>query len=99
MTKVGLYTIVLALSTIAIPARANEIAPIDLVFKAYQGHFIKQGIPSGGYFLQKARLGQIDAKTLIESAIEKQRLSSETIKDKNYIKKTELALFTIERRR
>lgn len=89
----------LCLSNAAMPATANEIEPINLVFKAYQGYFVENGIPSGGSFIQKARLGKINAETLVESAIEKQRLSPETIEDNDYLQKIDAALFKIERRR
>ncbi|WP_052055669.1 hypothetical protein [Myxosarcina sp. GI1] len=100
MSKFSLPAIAfLVLSNAAMPVMANEIAPIDLTFKAYQGYFIENGIPSGGSFVQKARLGQIDAETLVRSAIEKQRLSPETINDKVYLQKIDAALFKLERRR
>jgi hypothetical protein len=100
MSKFSWVTIAtLVLSSAAMPARADEITPIDLAFKAYQGYFIENGIPSGSAFIQKVRLGQIDAETLVKSAIEKQRLSPETINDKDYLNKIDSALFKIERRR
>lgn len=100
MSKFSLLAIAyLVVSNVAMPATANEIKPIDLAFKAYQGYFIEDGIPSGSTFIQKVRLGQIDAKTLVKSAIKKQRLSPETISDRDYHQKTDAALFIIERRR
>ena len=100
MSKFGLLTIAsLVLSNAAIPAVANEIAPIDLVFKAYQGYFVEEGIPSGGSFIQKVHLEQIDAETLVKIAGDRQRLSPETISDRDYIQKVDAALFKIERRR
>lgn len=100
MSKFGLLTIAsLVLSNAAMPAVANEIAPIDLVFKAYQGYFVEEGIPSSGSFIQKVHLEQIDAETLVKVAIDRQRLSPETISDRDYIQKVDAALFKIERRR
>jgi hypothetical protein len=100
MSKFSLLTIAsLVLSIAAMPARANEITPINLAFKAYQGYFVENGIPSGSTFIQKVRLGQIDAEILVKSAINKQRLSPETINDKDYLNKIDAALFKIERRR
>ena len=100
MSKFRLLAIAsLVLSNAAMPAMAKEINPIDLAFKAYQGYFIEYGIPSGSTFIQKVRLGQIDAETLVKSAIERQRLSPETINDRDYLQKIDAALFKIERRR
>jgi hypothetical protein len=100
MKKIALFSIAtIALSIASLPAKANEIKPIDLAFKAYQGYFVDSGIPSNSTFVQAVRLGQIDAETLVKSAIDRQRLPQATINDRDYLDKVEAALFKIQRRR
>ncbi len=96
---------VLAVTTAAIPSFANElvamknrssviqeITPVNLVQLGYQGYFKNQGIPSGGRFTAEANSGDIDAKTLVKSAIAIGRLSPDTINDQGYLNIVEIQL-------
>ena len=83
----------LTLSLIATPAfaekfttaKSSEISPVNLVTRAYQGHFTNQGIPSSAVFSKSAATGRITATDLVEVAIAKGRLSPDTINDTAYI--------------
>lgn len=100
MSKLTVSTIAfLFISSITASAKANEIAPVDLVFSAYQGYFTQSGIPSGDRFLQQARLGQIDVEALANSAVENNKLSTDTATSESYLKKIDAALFKILRTR
>lgn len=61
------------------------VEPFNLVFLAYQGYFTKQGIPSNGAFLSALHGQKINAKSLVQSAIEAGKLPQETINNSSYI--------------
>ena len=88
----------LTLSLATTPAFAGEIAalnrdrnniqqitPVNLVTRSYQGSFTNQGIPSYGVFIKEANSGRVTAKDLIEVGIASGRLAPETINDRKYI--------------
>ncbi len=63
----------------------NEITPFNLVSSSYQGRFSNQGIPSYHTFLQAVRFNQIEAKDLVQTAIDAGRLSEDTLTDTAYL--------------
>ena len=89
----------IAIATFSTSAKAEDITPINLVFRAYQGYFAEQGIPSYAPFIQAAQLGQIDAQDLVKGAVDRGRLSADKLEDTSYLNKVEAALFKIERRK
>ncbi|GAB4527301.1 MAG: hypothetical protein Tsb0014_07950 [Pleurocapsa sp.] len=88
-----------AIATCSTPAKAEDITPINLVFRAYQGYLLDKDIPSYATFIQAAQLGQIDAEALVRGAVDKGRLSADKLEDANYLQKVEAALFKVERRK
>ena len=74
-----------------------EITPYDLVTAAYQGQFVEQGIPSGSRLLTATRLNQIDAKDLVQSAIDVGRLSEATAGDRGYLNRVNSTLVHLSR--
>ena len=63
----------------------HQIAPVNLVQIGYQGFLKEQGISSGGKFLADTNRGKITAETLVQSAIDKGRLSPQTLNDEGYL--------------
>ena len=90
---------VLALSTVATPAIANEvvavnrdtasqineISPFNLVSGSYQGRFKAQGIPSNGALKLAILTNRIEAEDLVRGAIAEGRLTEETLNDRQYL--------------
>jgi hypothetical protein len=62
-----------------------QITPVNLVQLAYQGYFSDLGIPSHGGFKRALISHQIDAETLVRSAIVKGRLSEDFLSNENYL--------------
>lgn len=67
------------------PYSQGKIAPFNLVGLAYQGFFEEQGIPSAEALFSAYRRGEISAEDVVKGAIQANRLSSELLKDSNYI--------------
>ena len=65
--------------------QGNQLSPVNLVHIAFQGFLEDQGIKSGSAFLYSVTIGDVTAETLVQSAIDKGRLSPETINDEGYI--------------
>ena len=65
--------------------KENQLAPVTLVNIAFQGFLEDQGIKSGSAFLYSVTIGDVTAEKLVQSAIDKGRLSPETINDEGYI--------------
>lgn len=63
----------------------ENIEPVTLVQLAYQGYFADQGIPSHAGLKTAIAAGEVDAETLVRSAINKGRLSANTINDDGYL--------------
>ncbi|PSF38157.1 hypothetical protein C7H19_06710 [Aphanothece hegewaldii CCALA 016] len=63
----------------------EDIEPVTLVQLAYQGYFADQGIPSHAALKTAIATGDVDAETLVRSAINKGRLSSDTLNDDGYL--------------
>ncbi len=72
--------------------KMTNIQPIPLVQLAYQGYFQDQGIPSNGAFISAVQSGRVDAKELIESAVERGRLSTDTLNNQGYLNIVNVAL-------
>ncbi|MBE9169026.1 hypothetical protein IQ238_16385 [Pleurocapsales cyanobacterium LEGE 06147] len=101
----------LALSLVAAPVLANEIAatstapmhnvvevtPFNLVSHGYQGYFVNQGIPGNAAFIAAVKSGRIDATNLVESAVARGRLSPETLSNQAYLHAVESFLDNLDR--
>ncbi|GFE71519.1 hypothetical protein [Chroococcus sp. FPU101] len=70
----------------------TEVLPFNLVYLGYQGYFTNQGIPSNGAFVAGIHSGRVDAMKLVQVAIERGRLSPETINDQGYLNAVETQL-------
>ena len=66
-----------------------EITPFDLVYGAYQGYFTNSGFPSYANFITAVNSGKVKAEDLVEEAIAKGRLGSETLNDRAYLRSVE----------
>ena len=100
----------LTLGTIATPALAGEMAavnqdsldnlvevlPFNLVQHGYQGYFAAQGIPSNAAFLTAVRSGKVSAQDLVQGAIERGRLSTDTLDNQGYLRAVEYQLRSLE---
>ena len=65
--------------------KTNQVTPVNLVKIGYQGFLKEQGISSGGKFLADANRGKITAEILVQSAIDKGRLSPQTLNNQAYL--------------
>lgn len=63
-----------------------QLRPFNLVYLAYQGYFRDQGIPGYSAFLAAYETGRVSAEDLIQSAVKKNKLSSETASDRGYLR-------------
>ena len=70
----------------------EPIPPVTLVQLGYQGYFKDQDIPSNQAFRFGVKTGKVDAQKLVQSAIDKGRLSRESLNDPEYLSKVELEL-------
>jgi hypothetical protein len=77
---------------------ASNIQPFHLVRLGYQGYFQDRGIPSYSAFQAAIQNRRVTATKLIESAIEKGRLSPDALNDQDYIDAVEVQLELIVRR-
>ena len=92
-----LFTSLIALgATVASPALAAEVTPMNLVFQGYQGRLQEEGIPSYAVFLQKVHLGTINGEDLIIGAIAQGKLSPEMANNKAYLNQVNSALFLLQ---
>lgn len=63
----------------------DNVEPVTLVQLAYQGYFEDQGIPSHAAFKNAIATGDVDAETLVRSAINKGRLTADALQDEGYM--------------
>lgn len=73
------------------------VTPFNLVFLGFQGFFASEKIPSALGFIQGARDGKITPETLTQAAINMNRLSPDTLQDKDYLDSVKSQLDTIVR--
>jgi hypothetical protein len=64
---------------------ARQLSPVALVTLAQQGKLQAQGIPSYGALVIQYQLGQLDAQTLIQGAIQANRLPAEVASNQGYV--------------
>ena len=63
----------------------EQIPPVTLVQLGYQGYFNQQGIPSNEAFRFGVKTGKVNAEKLVQSAIDKGRLSRQSLNDTEYL--------------
>lgn len=71
------------------------VTPFNLVFLGFQGFFASEKIPSALGFIQGARDGKITPEKLVQAAINMNRLSPDTLQDKDYLDSVSSQLNTI----
>lgn len=64
---------------------SREIKPVNLVHRAYSGHFTDQNIPGFHGLAIAYESGQIEAEDLVETAINQGRLSQDKLNDEGYL--------------
>ncbi len=89
--KKSLNTNVVATSVV------SDITPFNLISGAYQGRFVRQGIPSGAIFLSRIRSNRIDAEDLVKAAIASNRLSEDTLQNEEYLDYVDSLLESLDR--
>lgn len=67
------------------PSSVSQITPFDLVSQAYRGYFKSQGVPGYQSLITAYQGGQIDALSLVKSAIDDNKLSQSVLNDREYI--------------
>ena len=70
----------------------EQIPPVTLVQLGYQGYFNQQGIPSHESFRFGVKTGKVDAQKLVQSAIDKGRLSRQSLNDSKYLSSVQYEL-------
>jgi hypothetical protein len=64
---------------------SDRLSPSELVILARNGRFDRQGIPGYSAFRQAILSGKINARRLVEIAIDQNRLPPETLDDPRYL--------------
>lgn len=71
------------------PAMAEKysmsVTPFNLVFLAFQGFFVSEGIPSAEGLLYSYRIGKTTPQVLVRAAIKMNRLPASSIDDRGYL--------------
>jgi hypothetical protein len=77
----------------AAPSSSSQTTtPVNLVNLARNGYFQEQGIPSHSALRTAIARGQVNAESLIQAAVEENRVSPETINDEGYVNSVEMKL-------
>jgi hypothetical protein len=74
-----------------------DITPFNLVFLAFQGFFVSEGIPSSQSLEQSYRDGKVAPEALVKAAIKMNRLPATSLKDKIYLDKVRTQLDDLTR--
>lgn len=73
------------LSSNLTPMSGAQPRPFELVYLAFQGYLSQQGIPSNDDLIAAYESGKVTPKTLVQSAVEANRLSANVLNDQDYI--------------
>lgn len=81
---------VLAQTNIRYPVVNNQdsrylISPFDIVSMAYQGFFERQGVPSATGLINAYTSGDVEAKDVVYSAVQTNRLPARVLNNEDYI--------------
>jgi hypothetical protein len=74
-----------------------SVTPFNLVFLAFQGFFMGEGIPSAQSLTDGYRDGAIAPESLVKAAIKMNRLPADSIQDKAYLEKVKSQLDLLTR--
>jgi hypothetical protein len=77
---------------------SREIKPVNLVHRAYSGHFKDQDIPGFHRLMTAYNSGQIEAEDLVQTAIDQGRLSPNKLNDEGYLHTVRYQLEHLESR-
>jgi hypothetical protein len=67
----------------------SKVSPHQLVFLAYQGYFVNQGIPKYVALTTAYNSRRVTSKDLVNAAIKSNRLPANSITDANYLNNVE----------
>jgi opacity protein-like surface antigen len=73
------------------------IEPFQLTYMAYQGFFEDQGIPSFNGLVDAYLQGDVEARDIVASAVQTDRLPAEALNDDSYINAVDWQLRTLRR--
>lgn len=74
----------------------RKLTPFTLVSLAYQGHYRNQGIRGYSGMFADSNGGRINAKKLIQAAVNTGELPAETLEDRRFINAVEANLDALE---
>jgi hypothetical protein len=77
--------------------KTNQVTPVNLVKIAYQGFLRDQGISSGGKLIADVKSDKVTAEILVQGAIDKGRLSPQTLNDEAYLNIVQSELDSLNR--
>lgn len=83
--------------TASTTTNTSQLNPFNLVHLAYRGYFRDQGIPGYIAFLSAYETGKISSKDLVQSAVKKNKLSSQVLDDQGYLRAVEAHLERLRR--
>lgn len=78
-------------------ATISELNPFNLVHLAYRGYFRDQNIPGYSAFLSAYDTGKVSSKDIVQSAVKKNKLSSQVLDDRGYLRSVEAHLERLRR--
>ncbi len=77
---------------VASPLSANAATPVNLVNLARNGYFQEQGIPSHLALKREIALGEVKGKSLVQAAIEANRIDAQLMDDTSYVRSVDQQL-------
>lgn len=92
LAVVGLSSIFSPQVNATLSSTSETTTPVNLVNLARNGYFKDQGIPSHSALGTAITRGQVDAETLIQAAVEEDRISPEILNDEGYVRQVDIKL-------
>ena len=84
------------MNTTVIRTNTRKLTPFTLVSLAYQGHYRSQGIRGYSALFADSDDGRINAKKLVQTAVNAGELPAETLNDRGFINAVEANLDALE---
>jgi hypothetical protein len=88
----GISMLVVAIASPLSVNATSQTTPSNLANLARNGYFQEQGIPSHLALNTAITRGQVNAETLIQAAVEENKVTPETLNDRGYINSVEMKL-------
>jgi hypothetical protein len=88
----GISMLVVAIASPLSANATSQTTPSNLANLARNGYFQDQGIPSYSALETAIARGQVNAETLIQAAVEENKVASETLNDEGYVRQVEMKL-------